>query len=429
MKTAMIAIGFLLVITLPGVAQEQLPVNIDALKAQITELESTNVERRSQALQRIHQRALLEAYRQLQLALSRDIADAKKIRASVSNEEVAQEIDLELKELIQEESAVSLKIRELRNRELAVTPSQSRSSDTRTDFRDSEAPRSEPTTPENGVSSSSGTDGKSDTNVTSSVDVGLPSVSRDLAVPSLSSVVTEPLAPLEAQRSTSLNADLNNLVKEATRAKIQQRSASNQTEAPSVSTNSTSLVDTSSAGDLVNLGLNLAGLTGTSEDGSPQANALSVTTSAYALFSAFQGVDPLNPGFYNRHSSWRRLSFTFGYDDDQNLAAGLQNATKIFGAKYLIIDKRDPSRKRHQASYDLIARNLERAASAFGRLDDKVKYYFFTNKTVREKLLLPQFRVFLQTQRAAAVANPKANDPNEVARIDALLQRLDTGGV
>ena len=421
MKTTIIAIGFLIVTMAPALAQEQGPLTVEALKAQVRELEATSTQHRSLSLQRIHQRALREAYRQLQIALTQDIAEAKKIRASVASGEVAAEIDRDLRVLILEERGVSQKLSALNDRSFPG------SDDVPTEVTDGAPSRSEPATRSNTASSGTGTE----RNIQPGGNlVTPPSSSRDFTVPSLSAVVTGPVVPPDAQRSTSLNADLNNLVKEATRAKIQQRSASNQTETPTVSNNSTSLVDTSSAGDLVNLGLNLAGLTGSSKNGAtPPPNSLSVTTSAYALFSAFQGVDPLNPGFYNRNSGWRRLSFTFGYDDAENAGAGLQNATKIFGAKYLIIDKRDPSRSRHQANYDLIANNLKTASTAFGRLDDKVKYYFFTNKTVREKLLLPQFRVFLQTRKASAIVNPQAADPNEEARIDSLLQRLDKGQV
>jgi hypothetical protein len=268
-----------------------------------------------------------------------------------------------------------------------------------------------------------------------STDAGTAAVALTaLSLPNFTPIAASaPLSGLGAssapQASTSLNADLNNRVKEATRAKIQQRSPSNQTETPSASNNSTSLVDTSSAGDLVNLGLNLAGLTGASNDGSAKDNSVSVTTSAYALYSALQGADPLNPGFYNRNSGWRRLSFTLGYDDQKINAGTVTPPAKIFGLKYLFMDKRDPSRSRHQADYDLIANKLEKAASAFGKLDDKVNYYFFTNKTVREKLINPQFKVYLEAKKAAALAHPNPADPNEAARLNNLLERLSDGTV
>jgi hypothetical protein len=156
------------------------------------------------------------------------------------------------------------------------------------------------------------------------------------------------------QSSTSLAADLNCRVREATRAKIQQRDASKQTETTSVSSNSSSLVDTSSAGDLVNIGLNLAGLTGATKDNSKDANSVSVTTSAYALYAAFKGVDPLNPGFYNRNTAWRKLSFTLGYDDEKIKGSSSTQQARIFGVKYLIIDKRDPALSRHQNDFNIV---------------------------------------------------------------------------
>jgi hypothetical protein len=420
-------IGFLLMLAGPVVTQEKPVINTDVLRERVQQLELMNVEGKSASVQSIHKRALLAAYEALQHALSQEIEDVRKIRLTVDDSTgMQQEVDDELKKLGQEEKEIALKVRALKNPELAIgTRDSSSNSSTTPGGGPSSAPLSAPASVPIPA-----TENITANRVTENASAVVTAPQRDFTVtPGSASLSTATGTVAPSQASTSLNADLNNRVKEATRAKIQQRSASNQTEVPSASANSTSLVDTSSAGDLVNLGLNLAGLTGASKDGVNKADALSVTTSAYALYSAFQGVDPLNPGFYNRNSGWRRLSFTLGYEDEKNDNGVVTPAAKIFGLKYLIFDKRDPARSRHKSDYDLIARNLERASSAFGKLDDKVKYYFFTNKTVREKLILPQFKVFLEAKKAAATLTPNPRDPNQVLRIDNLLQRLNDGSV
>src|SRR5262245_56617334 len=53
---------------------------------------------------------------------------------------------------------------------------------------------------------------------------------------------------------------------ERARVAVSVRSNTNQAEAPNVSANTSSLVDTSSASDLVGIALNLAALTGSTED-------------------------------------------------------------------------------------------------------------------------------------------------------------------
>ena len=216
-----------------------------------------------------------------------------------------QEIDGELQKLGREQTEVALRARGLIKSELTIGAPNLRTEDARTTAGGRVSTEVQSMTLSSPVPSTP--------SVSPAENAVLNSPTPDFTVTagsaSLSSSTT---TSSSSQASTSLNADLNNRVKEATRAKIQQRSASNQTEAPSVSTNSTSLVDTSSAGDPANLGLNLAGLTGASKDGATKADSVSVTTSAYALYSAFKAVDPLNPRFYNRNSGWRRLVVYLG---------------------------------------------------------------------------------------------------------------------
>src|SRR5947209_2519804 len=88
-------------------------------------------------------------------------------------------------------------------------------------------------------------------------------------------------------------------------ALINQGSNANQTETPSAGDNSTSLVDQSSASDLIGVGLNLAGLTnGGNASGDKNSSPVSVTASAFSLYAALKGADPLDPVFYNQHQEW-----------------------------------------------------------------------------------------------------------------------------
>ncbi len=86
-----------------------------------------------------------------------------------------------------------------------------------------------------------------------------------------------------------------------------------QQESPAASGNSNSLVDQSSASDLVSLALNLAKLTPTSSTNN-DPTSVTVSTSAYALYAAANYHDPLDPDFYSRNRQWRRFFVTLGQD-------------------------------------------------------------------------------------------------------------------
>jgi hypothetical protein len=111
---------------------------------------------------------------------------------------------------------------------------------------------------------------------------------------------------------------------------------------PSVAANSPSLVDESSASDLVGLAVNLIGVSSESTDNP----STSVTVSAYALKSALGGRDPLEPEYYNANSDWRRLSFTLGADFPQDSNNAQAKRGVIVGAKYLLYNQRDITKDR-----------------------------------------------------------------------------------
>jgi len=153
-----------------------------------------------------------------------------------------------------------------------------------------------------------------------------------------------------------------------------------QTEAPSTASQTTSLVDQSSASDLFNLALQLAKLNTSSTDNN--SNSVTVTTSAYALYAAANFHDPLDPGFYASHRGWRKLGLTLGRDvPDSSATNPSQDPHKtqtgtIVGFKYLIIDDRDITARSNQVWFDQVKMRLTNAvanrAAMQGELETKI---------------------------------------------------------
>jgi len=144
---------------------------------------------------------------------------------------------------------------------------------------------------------------------------------------------------VEKDFKTWLNDTIVNEVKLA----VSTRSNANQSEAPSLGGNTSSLVDTSSASDLIGMALNIAGLTSSSEsDTASDTTTATATASAYALYSALRGVDPLDPGNYcgtgplGAARYWRRASVTLGFDDDTS-----KDSAIIVGGKGILWTQRD----------------------------------------------------------------------------------------
>jgi hypothetical protein len=119
-----------------------------------------------------------------------------------------------------------------------------------------------------------------------------------------------------------------------TQVALGTRSTANQLETPAASTNATSLGDSSSAADLASIALNLAGLSGSSQDGDEEQDvtSASATLSAYALWSAWDGRDPLGPAYCDPSARISRsFSGTLGFDDETN---GPDNRVVLYGGKF-----------------------------------------------------------------------------------------------
>ena len=250
-----------------------------------------------------------------------------------------------------------------------------------------------------------------------SSDATTTSASRvSVADSSSSATVSSAIAPTSARgavQPTSANAPvedfnnwLNNRINErieaAAQARIDQRSNVNQTESPSISDNSTSLVDQSSASDLIGVALNLSGLGGGNNTGDTDKNSAAVTATAYSLYSLLNKQEPLDPSFYNRHRNWRRLSFTLGFEKGQTDTQGqATDDTTIAGAKYLIFSGRDAAN--HQKELATVYGYLKAAAVNFAQLNKEIRNaLLFSDPSLRDKLrVVEEVRAFVQQQTAS----------------------------
>jgi hypothetical protein len=107
------------------------------------------------------------------------------------------------------------------------------------------------------------------------------------------------------------------------------RDPSNQVEVPTTFENATSLIDTSSAADLFSVALNLAQLTWVDAgDGGEDATTFSGNATAWAFYSALEGIDPLAPANYCSAAGQvaRRVSLALGHEAGED---GLGDATLI----------------------------------------------------------------------------------------------------
>jgi len=190
----------------------------------------------------------------------------------------------------------------------------------------------------------------------------------------------------------------NDWLNERLVAKVNRRSSTKQTEAPSQSIASTTMVDQSSATDLISLALSPVGLFGNSSDTNPRS--VSVTASAYSAYALLKGQDPMSAQFYNDHAAWRRLSFTVG--SDNGTAAGTQNAT-ITGMKVLIVNRRDLSTQNVQGVFGA----MQAAAAAFGHISTEVAIYLIRNPRVVDVIVEPEWKSFLNKEMESDRAREK----------------------
>jgi len=170
-----------------------------------------------------------------------------------------------------------------------------------------------------------------------------------------------------------LNVRIKEVARQDVQARITQRNFSKQSDTPSISSNTTSLVERSSASDLVGVALNLAGLNTNSS--TMESTSMSATVSTYALKAATAKADPLDPAFYNANRDWRRVSVTLGYDYPEGKLGDVNERAVIFGFKYLPYDKRDASDKANEAEINKISDLLGEAGVQAARMSAAVREF------------------------------------------------------
>lgn len=149
------------------------------------------------------------------------------------------------------------------------------------------------------------------------------------------------------------------------------RSPSKASADPAIQTNSNSLVDQTSAPDLLGFASHIAKLDSKVAGG--QHDAFSFYTTAYALDAAINNTDPLNPAFYQQGRTWRRFAVDFGRevpDDKSSMVVGPAN---FFGTKVLLMDHRDLARKDNVAEINSLVMPMYDAAAGAARLSDALQ--------------------------------------------------------
>ena len=177
------------------------------------------------------------------------------------------------------------------------------------------------------------------------------------------------------------NSWLRDHIRENVKARIDQTDDTKQSEAPTIGENSTSLVERSSAPDLLGLGMDFLKLSDSGQD-KKSATPKSLTFSAYALKTMLSGNDALDPEVYNRDRKWRSLSFTLGYDVPENT----DDREPIIGVKWLAHNGRDVSSSGNQKYIDQVQDALNSAGQSFSAIRDDARRYMFAVLQKRGKL-------------------------------------------
>ncbi|HEV2177888.1 MAG TPA: hypothetical protein VGW33_11920 [Terriglobia bacterium] len=181
-------------------------------------------------------------------------------------------------------------------------------------------------------------------------------------------------AAAECQDAKSLDAYINCRIVEIAKATITQSTGAKQAETPSISADSTSLVDQSSASDLFAVALNLAGANANSSG--LGVTPASVSASAYALYTSAKELNPLDPAIYSKYRDWRRVSFTLGKDAAPKGATNTGSAA-IVGAKVLILNWRDASDPRYAKDFDHVTAKLQASAQNYANIASSIEDYLY----------------------------------------------------
>ena len=152
-----------------------------------------------------------------------------------------------------------------------------------------------------------------------------------------------------------------------------------QQDSSAVAGNSNTLVDLSSASDLVNLALNPSKLSPTTTTNN-DPSSVAVSTSAYALYAAANYHDPLDPDFYARNRTWRRFFVTLGQDMPKTTTSA--NSTldphanrdgTVIGFKALLWNGRDITDPKNAPVFTRVVDELGHLGNAQDRIQTELR--------------------------------------------------------
>lgn len=199
--------------------------------------------------------------------------------------------------------------------------------------------------------------------------------------------------------ATNLDQFLNLRIKENISARVDQTDPTKQSAPPAATGNSTSLVERSSAPDLLGLGLDFLNLSEKAGGDKKSATPKTLTFSAYALKSFLGSQDALDPQIYKRDQKWRRVSFTVGYDVPENT----DDRDPVVGIKWLVINGRDISSAANDADITNVQNRLKDAGMDFSALRGEVRTEIF--RVLQKRNALPS-GVSTLGQFNGAIADP-----------------------
>jgi hypothetical protein len=272
-------------------------------------------------------------------------------------------------------------------------------------------------------------------------------------------------AQLNASTSTGQSSSTSSTATSAGQSSTEQTKADaaqskpTQTSAISLDRGSTSLVDKSSASDLINTALSLSPINSGS---TTQPASGTVTASLYSLYTLANTKNALTPSVYNAHEKMRNLFFTVGHESQQNgsgatttttttTSSPASNATAseiakaaassstttattttpattpgvVYGVRWLLVNRRDATAIAHNmADMTKIGGLLAKEAIAYSGALIKLRALLGVDplpgtsdaidKLVQQKITTPeqtqQLNNIIQTLKSAVTANEAAID-------------------
>lgn len=175
------------------------------------------------------------------------------------------------------------------------------------------------------------------------------------------------------------------VTKRLAKVKSKHDPATQQFEPPASLAPNVSLVDLTSATDLVSMALNFSGA-------GSSGNTQSVTSSFYSLVAGARGLDPSEPETFNSHPKSRSWFLTLGNDTGK---AGTDDDAHLYQVKGILIDQRMLTKDDRKTLAGLM---FDDAAS---KTRDLVRGVIFRNPNVQAVLILPLYAKFLTTKGLA----------------------------